>query len=60
MASKASGALLLIIEKQYASWDLMVTALSAVRAKYVGVQLDHHTIAARPPRMAFPDDVLAA
>ena len=60
MASKASGALILIIEKQYASWDLMVNALSAVRAKNVGVQLDHHTIAARPPRMAFPDDVLAA
>ena len=49
MASKASGALLLIIEKQYASWGLMVTALSAVRAKYVGVQLDRHTIAARRP-----------
>ena len=60
MASKASGALILIIEKQYASWGLMVTALSAMRARYVGIQLDHHTIAARPPRMAFPDDVLAA
>ena len=58
MASK--GALILIIEKQYASWGLMVTALSAMRARYVGIQLDHHTIAARPPRMAFPDDVLAA
>ena len=49
MASKASGALVLIIEKQYASWDLMVTALSAVIAEYVGVQLDRHTIAARRP-----------
>ena len=30
MATKASGTLVLIIEKQNASWDLMVTASSAL------------------------------
>ena len=29
MATKASGTLVLIIEKQHASWDLMVTASCA-------------------------------
>ena len=50
MASKASDALILIIEKQYASWGLMVIALSAMRARYVGIQLDDHT-----PRCPLPD-----
>ena len=30
MATKASGTLVLIIEKQHASWDLMVTASPAL------------------------------
>ena len=33
MATKASGTLLLIIEKQHASWDLMITALSALELR---------------------------
>ena len=34
MATKASGILLLIIEKQHASWDLMITALSALELRF--------------------------
>ena len=34
MATKASGTLVLIIEKQHASWDLMVTALPALELHF--------------------------
>ena len=34
MATKASGTLLLIIEKQHASWDLMVTASLALELHF--------------------------
>ena len=34
MATKASGTLVLIIEKQHASWDLMVTALPALEVHF--------------------------
>ena len=34
MATKASGVLLLIIEKQHASWDLMVTASPALELHF--------------------------
>ena len=34
MATKASGTLVLIIEKQHASWDLMVTALPALELRF--------------------------
>ena len=34
MATKASSTLVLIIEKQHASWDLMVTALSALEVHF--------------------------
>ena len=34
MATKASGTLLFIIEKQHASWDLMITALSALELRF--------------------------
>ena len=34
MATKASGTLVLIIEKQHAPWDLMVTALSALELHF--------------------------
>ena len=34
MATKASGILVLIIEKQHASWDLMVTALPALEIHF--------------------------
>ena len=34
MATKASGTLVLIIEKQHASWDLMVTASSALELHF--------------------------
>ena len=38
MASKASGAFLLIIEKQHASWDLMVTASPALELHFWSVE----------------------
>ena len=34
MATKASGTLVLIIEKQHTSWDLMVTASSALELHF--------------------------
>ena len=34
MAPKASGILLLIIEKQHAPWELMFTALSALELRF--------------------------
>ena len=34
MASKASGTLVLIIEKQHASWDLMCSALTALELRF--------------------------
>ena len=34
MATKASGTLVLIIEKQHAPWDLMVTALPALELHF--------------------------
>ena len=34
MATKASGTLVLIVEKQHASWDLMVTALLALEVHF--------------------------
>ena len=34
MATKASGTLVLIIEKQHASWDLMVTASPALELHF--------------------------
>ena len=34
MATKASGTLVLIIEKQHASWDLMVTAFPALEVHF--------------------------
>jgi hypothetical protein len=34
MATKASGTLLLIIEKQHASWDLMVIASYVVERRF--------------------------
>ena len=34
MATKASGILILIIEKQHASWNLMVIALSALELRF--------------------------
>ena len=34
MATKASGTLVLIIEKQHASWVLMVTALSGLEVHF--------------------------
>ena len=34
MATKASGILLLIIEKQHASWHLMITASSALQLRF--------------------------
>ena len=34
MATKASWTLVLIIEKQHASWDLMVTALPALEVHF--------------------------
>ena len=34
MATKASGTFVLIIEKQHASWDLMVTALPALELHF--------------------------
>ena len=34
MATKASLTLVLIIEKQHASWDLMITALSALELRF--------------------------
>ena len=34
MATKASGTLFLIIKKQHASWDLMVTASPAVELRF--------------------------
>ena len=34
MATKASGTLVLIIEKQHASWDLMVSALPALELHF--------------------------
>ena len=34
MTTKASGTLVLIIEKQHASWDLMVTALPALEVHF--------------------------
>ena len=44
MASKASGALILIIEKQYASWYFMGTASSYVKYD-TSVRSWSHTIA---------------
>ena len=34
MASKASGTLVLVIERQHASWSLMVTALPALQLRF--------------------------
>ena len=34
MATKASGTLVLIIEKQHASWGLMVTATTALEVRF--------------------------
>ena len=34
MATKASGTLVLMIEKRHASWDLMATALPALEAHF--------------------------
>ena len=34
MATKASGALILMMDKQHASWDLMVTALPALEVYF--------------------------
>ena len=34
MATKASGTLILIIEKQHASWDLMCSTLPALELRF--------------------------
>ena len=34
MATKASGTLVLIIEKQHASWDLMCSTLAALELRF--------------------------
>ena len=41
MATKASGTLVLIIEKQHASWDLMVTASPAMELHSLSVPAPH-------------------
>ena len=43
MATKASGTLVLIIEKQHASWDLMVTASPALQLHFrCQLRIIHH------------------
>ena len=48
MATKASGTLVLIIEKQHASWDLMCSTLHALEIRF-RLQPPHiHVASARP------------
>ena len=45
MATKASGTLVLIIEKQHASWDLMCSTLPALELRF---RRQPHIASARP------------
>ena len=45
MATKASGTLVLIIEKQHASWDLMCSTLLALELRF---RRQPHIASARP------------
>ena len=45
MATKASGTLVLIIEKQYASWDLMCSTLPALELRF---RRQPHVASAQP------------
>ena len=45
MATKASGTLILILEKQHASWDLMCSTLPALELRF---RRQPHIASARP------------
>ena len=52
MATKASGTLVLIIEKHHASWDLMCSTLPALDLRLIRFRRQPHIASAQPLRGA--------